>query len=157
MTIRWRCAHFRAADDTHARVAPGEQGTALLMILLSLLTIGLMSMVVAQVAATEIAISANLTAAERSFLPADGASQVLLRDLMAMSRSLGRFPTDAELDTITAPSFTHVTLTRFEAYADGPLVASTLTDSLYVGLSAEIQPFRVVATVESAWLRTRAV
>lgn len=118
------------------------------MILLSLLAIGLMSMVVAQVASTEIAITANITAAERSFFPADGASQVLLRDLMEMSRSLGRFPTDAELDTITAPSFTHVTLTQFDAYADGPLVAATLTDSLYVGLSAEIQPFRVVATVE---------
>ncbi len=133
-----------------ARAAPGEQGTVLLMILLSLLAIGLMSMVVAQVAATEIAITANIAAAERSFFPADGASQVLLRDLMEMSRSLGRFPTDAELDTIAAPSFTHVTLTQFDAHADGPLVASTLTDGLYVGLSAEIQPFHVVATAESA-------
>ncbi len=120
------------------------------MILLSMLTISLMSMVVAQVAATEIAISANLTAAERSFLPADGASQVLLRDLMEMSRSLGRFPTDAELDTIIAPSFTHVTLTEFHAHAVGPIEASTLTDSLYVGLSAEIQQFSVTVTAELA-------
>ena len=148
--MRWRCTHFRAVTVTRARGASGEQGTVLLMILLSLFAIGLMSMVVAQVATTEIAISANITAAERSFLPADGASQILLRDLMSMARSLGRFPTDAELDTITAPSFTNVTLTTFDAYADGSQVDSTLTDGLYVGLSAEIQPFRVVATVESA-------
>ncbi len=120
------------------------------MILLSLLAIGLMSMVIAQVASTEIAITANITAAERSFLPADGASQILLRDLMEMARSLGRFPTDAELDTITAPTFTTVTLTAFDAHADGPPEASTLTDGLYVGLSAEIQAFHIVATAESA-------
>ena len=147
MRIPWRCTHFRASENTHSRAAPSEQGTVLLMILLSMLAISLMSMVVAQVAATEIAISANLTAAERSFLPADGASQVLLRDLMEMTRSLGRFPTDTELDTIIAPSFTHVTLTEFHAHAVGPIEASTLTDSLYVGLSAEITGQRPEKTI----------
>jgi hypothetical protein len=119
------------------------------MILLSLFAIGLMSMVVAQVATTEIAITANLTASQRTFLPADGASQVLLGDLISMSRALGRFPTDAELATISAPPYNNVTLSQFSATADGGVRQTTLADGLHVGLSAEIQPFRLIATTES--------
>ncbi len=130
--------------------APGtdparQQGTVLLMILLSLFAVGLMSMVVAQVATSEIAISANIAAAQQTLLPADGASQVLVRDLVSMTRALGRFPTDVELDTIPAPSFSGVNLTSFEAYADGPPRQTTLADGLFVGLSAEIQAFRARA------------
>jgi hypothetical protein len=139
-----------------ARVPPAacrgsgtEQGTVLLMILLSLFAIGLMSMVVAQVATTEIAITANLTASQQTFLPADGASQVLLHDLVSMSRALGRFPSDAELATIAAPPYNNVTLSQFTAFADGGVRQTTLADGLHVGLSAEIQPFRVLATTES--------
>jgi hypothetical protein len=132
-----------------ARGAPGEHGTVLLMILLALFAIGLMSMVVAQVATTEIAITSNITASERAFLPADGASQVLLHDLIEMSRNLGRFPTDAELATIQAPAFTNVTLDDFTAYADGGQLDTTLASGLYVGLSAEIQPFRILVTAGS--------
>lgn len=120
------------------------------MILMSLFAIGLMAMMIAQVASTEIAITANITAAEQTFLPADGASQVLLRDVINMSRALGRFPTDAELATITSPSFTNVTLSQFSAFADGTVQQTSLADGLHVGLSAEIQPFRIVATVSSA-------
>jgi len=127
-----------------------QQGTVLLMILLALFAIGLMSMVVAQVATTEIAITANITASQQTFLPADGASQVLLRDLINMSRSLGRFPTDAELATINAPPYNNVTLSQFTAFADGNVQQTTLADGLHVGLSAEIQPFRVLATSERA-------
>lgn len=130
--------------------ARAEQGTVLLMILLALFAIGLMSMVVAQVASTEVAITANITASQQTFLPADGASQVLLRDLINMSRSLGRFPTDAELGTITAPSYNNVNLTQFTAFADGGVQQTTLADGLHIGLSAEIQPFRIVATTASA-------
>jgi len=119
------------------------------MILLSLFAIGLMSMVVAQVATTEIAITANITAGERAFLPADGASQVLLRDLINMSRSLGRFPTNAELATITAPTFTNITLSQFSASAAGPVLQTSLASGLYIGLSAEIQPFLIEVTAES--------
>ena len=150
MRTRWRCAgDNRTAGDPCARGAPGERGTVLLMILLALFAIGLMSMVVAQVATTEIAITANIIASERAFLPADGASQVLLRDLIEMSRNLGRFPTDAELATIQAPVFTNVTLNEFTAYADGSRLDTTLASGLYVGLSAEIQPFRIVVTAAS--------
>ena len=74
----------------HGSAPSAEAGTALLMILIALFAIGLMSMVIAQVATTELAITANITAGTRSFLPADGASQVLLRDVVNMSRSLGR-------------------------------------------------------------------
>lgn len=147
MYIRGRCArHNRRRWNSRDRGAAAEQGTVLLMILMSLFAIGLMSMVVAQVASTEIAITANIAASQQTFLPADGASQVLLRDLINMSRALGRFPTDLELAAITAPSFNSVTLGQFTAFADGPVQQTSLADGLYVGFSAEIQPFRVVAT-----------
>jgi len=120
------------------------------MILMALFAIGLMAMVVAQVASTEIAITANITASQQTFLPADGASQVLLRDLTDMSRTLGRFPTDFELATIVAPSFNSVTLDQFTAFADGVVQQASLTEGLYIGLSAEIQPFRVIATTSKA-------
>ncbi|MFQ5744341.1 MAG: hypothetical protein ACE5HV_12245 [Acidobacteriota bacterium] len=123
-----------------------EAGTALLMILLAMFAIGLMSMVVAQVASTELTIISNITAGTASFMPADGASQVLLRDLVNMARSLGRFPTDAELATISAPPFSSVNLTQFTAFADGPELAQSLSGGLYIGLSAQIQPFKILAT-----------
>ena len=117
MLTRRRCAQTCGpAGDLCARSVPGEHGTVLLMILLSLFAIGLMSMVVAQVATIEIAITANLIAGERAFLPADGASQVMLRDLINMSRSLGRFPSDAELAAITAPTFTNIEGHRWQDY-----------------------------------------
>lgn len=133
----------------HRAGVTSQQGTVLLMILMSLFAIGLMSMVVAQVATTEISISANLTAAQQTFLPADGASQLLLGDLIDMTRTLGRFPTDNELDAIPAPSFSSVNLTQFDAFADGPLLQTTLADGLHVGLSAEIQRFRALAKTEA--------
>ncbi len=141
---------FRRRDPRQAPGLASDQGTVLLMILMSLFAIGLMAMVVAQVATTEIAISANLTAAQQTFLPADGASRLLLRDLISMTRTLGRFPSDIELDAISAPAFSGVTLTQFDAFADGPMRQTTLADGLYVGLSAEIQRFRALAKTEGA-------
>ena len=79
-----------SSQDLSCR-AQGEGGTALLMMLIALFAIGLMAMVIAQVASTELAITANITAGTTAFLPADGASQVLLRDVISMARSLGRF------------------------------------------------------------------
>ncbi len=146
-----RCAqHSLTSRDWCAHRAPAEDGTVLLMILMSLFALGLMSMVVAQVASTEINITANIRAGEQSFLPADGAAQILLRDLIEMSRTLGRFPSDAELKTIAPPAFNNVALSQFTATADGPLVASTMASGLYIGLSAEIQPFVVLATAETS-------
>ena len=127
----------------------GDRGSVLLIVLLSMFAVGVMSMVLAQVAATEISISANVAAGQQTFLSADGAAQVLLRDLSGMARSLGRFPDQAELASIDAPGFSNVTLTRFDAFADGPVLVSRLADGLYVGLAAEIQPFRAVAATEA--------
>ena len=150
MRRRRRCTHNGLTiGENGVRRVSGDDGTVLLMILMSLFALGLMSMMVAQVATTEINITANITAGEKSFLPADGASQILLRDLIEMSRSLGRFPTDTELATIPAPSFNYVTLSQFTATADGPMVASSMATGLYIGLSAEIQPFVILATAES--------
>lgn len=119
------------------------------MILIALFAIGLMSMVIAQVAMTELAITANITASTRSFLPADGASQVMLRDVINLSRSLGRFPTNVELATISAPTFNNVTLAEFRAFASGAETGRPMSTGLYVGLSALVQPFTIVATADS--------
>jgi hypothetical protein len=126
-----------------------QAGTALLMILIAMFAIGLMSMVIAQVATTELAITANIAAGTKSFLPADGASQVLLRDLISMSRSLGRFPTDAELATIRRPRFNTVSLADFRAFTNGVETGRPISTGLYVGLSALVQPFTIIVTADS--------
>ena len=138
-----------ATFQDHGDTAPSEGGTALLMVLIALFAIGLMSMVIAQVATTELAITANITAGTRSFLPADGASQVLLRDVINMSQSLGRFPTDAELTSIAAPAFNNATLSEFRAFRSGSETGQLVSTGLYVGLSALVQPFTIIATANS--------
>ena len=121
MRNRWQSyrERFYSADKC-APVTSAERGTALLMILLAMFAIGMMAMVLAQVAATEIAISSNIAASAASFLPADGASEVMFRDVVEMARTLGRFPTDGELATISQPSFSNITLSEFAAFANGP-------------------------------------
>jgi len=137
----------REVDNFHKR--DPERGMVMLVTLVALLIMAAISLVVARVAATEIEIAGNYRGTSQAFYAADGAAELGLNELLELCRSVGRFPTAAELATIAAPTLTSVTFTQFGVAPVGPEVVQPLDTGFYQGLIAMTRPFAATAVAET--------
>jgi hypothetical protein len=140
--------------DTAVRPGPdgvraGEDGIVLLITLLALLLLMGIGILVSQIATTEITLAGNYRGATQAFFAADGGAEYGLNELLGIGRTKGRFPTAAEMATITGPAVANTTFPAFQVQAVGPQSTSTLTTGFYQGLVAVTQPFNVLATAET--------
>jgi len=134
-----------------------EAGFGLLVTLLMVLIVATLAGATARVASTEMEVVANYRGLSRAFYGADGTAQAAVDELVTMGRQLGRFPTDAELSTVTAPSMTGTTFTTFALARDGAEVIEPLQSGYFQGLNAYTMPFSVDVTAETTdWPLGRA-
>ncbi len=127
----------------------GERGTTLLIMLLMLLMISAIGIGTMQVASTEIKMAHHHRQLWRASLAADGVARVTFRELVELTRSLGRFPSDAELQLIEAPSIDGIEVTSFAVTSAGGAVLEPLQTGYYQGLTAETESFDVELTLKT--------
>ena len=96
-----------------------ERGSVLLVALLALLIIGTIGASMSVVSMTELEVAANFRQFWRAYYAADSAAQASFNELVNLSRSLGRFPTDAELLGIAPPTIDEMRVT--ERQGDRPV------------------------------------
>ena len=114
---------------------------ALLVTLLALMIIATVSVVLTQVVTAEIATAGSYRGSSQAFYAADGGAEHGLNELLNLGRSLGRFPTAAEMATITGPPMANSTYADFQVAAAGPQTTGPLTSGYFQGLVAATQPF----------------
>ncbi len=134
-----------------------ERGFGFLITLLMLVIVSTVATAAARLATVELAVTANYKARSGAFYAADGSSQAGVDELVRLGRSLGRFPTDAELAAITPPTMTTATLSEFALVRDGVEVIEPLQSGYFQGLNAYTMPFATDVTAEtSGWPVGRA-
>ena len=89
-----------------------ENGSALLMVILAMFIIVSLGMGASRVATTEVEVAANYQQSWSAFYAADGAAQASFGELITLSRQIGRFPEQSELDTITVQELQGTTLSN---------------------------------------------
>ncbi|MFQ5742750.1 MAG: PilX N-terminal domain-containing pilus assembly protein [Acidobacteriota bacterium] len=137
--------HLNRVSRRHVR----EEGTVLIVVLLALMIMALIGMVIARTATTEVELAGNYRGGNHAFYAADGGAEVGLNELLDLGRQLGRFPTNAELASVSPPPLSGASYTQFSIQTQGPEVVMPLATGFYQGLIATTQPFVATATAET--------
>jgi hypothetical protein len=98
---------------------------------------------IAYLAATDLKVSGNYENSWGAFYAADGGGRAALGELVEMTRTLGRLPTDPELATITAPDVPGMTYVDFQVRALATPTERVLTAGYFHGLTATSGPYEV--------------
>lgn len=141
-----------------ARGGPeGESGTALLVILLILLTISVIGSGMARDAASEAEVVGNYRGMSRAFYAADGMTVATVNEIVQMAGQRGNFPGNDELATITPPTIADVDIEELRIERVGVEVTEPLQSGFYQGLIAVTQDFSIDLTaVTTDWPPGRA-
>lgn len=139
-----------AIHDPHGyqrRSREPERGSALIVALLVLTIVGVLATGLAQTAVSELELAGNMRGASRAFYAADGGAEKAFHDLIGIVGANSRFPTAAELATITPPTLADASFPAFGVTAQGAAVVEPLPTGFYQGLMAQTQTYR--AAVEA--------
>jgi hypothetical protein len=134
------------------RLITDSHGSVLLVAVLILMAASLVGGSIAYLAATDLEVSSNYENGWRAFYAADGGGRAAFGELVEMTRTMGRFPTDAELTTIAAPAITGMTYEDFLVHRLATPTERTLTAGFFHGLASNTGTFDVTTSARAGYI-----
>lgn len=123
-----------------------ETGSVAIYVLFVTLIVGLLAVSMTTSATIDLDAAANYRSRSRAFLGADSVVQAYFHEVLVISRQLGRFPTQAELDAISPVTPPDIEILEIDAEQQGDAVVEPVTTGLYQGLYASTARFEATVS-----------